>query len=240
MRNKLVSIFVSIVLVLSFAIAVASGQPWAVMKVGTIQGDSTLAGYEGWCDILSYNISVQNAGWNIQGDPLPASLSDMYITKSIDRASPLLFGAVLTGQRFNDERLVDAQVHLLKVGLGGQLEPAVKWLFEDVVVSAYNTAYEGGQALELVALDYGEITYEYFPTADGVPGPPISFTYDRSVGEIAWLGSDFSNFQLVTQFQAEGVPEPAALVLAGIGLAALAGRRCAQRRARGAGLLFTK
>lgn len=192
----------------------SSGQPWGVMKVDTMVGDSSIDGYQGWSDILSYSISVQNGGWNIWGDPLPPSLSDMYITKQLDGTSPMLFGAVLTQEHFNDPRVYDAQIHVVTLGAGGQPVATVKWLFNDVVVSAYNTVYEGAMPLELVALDYGEITYTYIPIApDGTQGPPVSFTYNRHVGELTWSGDIANGFQFVTQFQTTSVPEPATLLL---------------------------
>jgi type VI protein secretion system component Hcp len=202
------------VVVVLFLTVPAVGQPWGVMKVGTMVGNSTIDGYAGWCDILSYSLSVQNGGWNIYGDPLPASLSDMFVTKQLDIASPLLFGAVLTQQHFNDEWVFDAQIHVLATGLEGVPQAYVKWLFNDVVVSGYNTVYEGSLPLELVAIDYGEITYEYYPTnPDGSPGSPVSFTYDRHVGAMTWSGDMVNGFQLVTQFQSVNVPEPGALLL---------------------------
>jgi type VI secretion system secreted protein Hcp len=210
---KLCSVcLVGVSVVLSLTVP-AGGQTWAVMKVGTMEGNSTISGYGGWCDILSYSLSVQNGGWNIYGDPLPPSLSDMFITKQLDSASPLLFGAVLTQQHFNDSRVFDAQIHLLAPN-GEVLQPYVKWLFNDVVVSAYNTVYEGAMPLELVAIDYGEITYMYYPTnPDGSLGAPVSFTYDRSVGAMTWSGDMVNGFELVTSFQTESVPEPAAMLL---------------------------
>ena len=236
MTHKLVPISVSIVLVLLFAIASASGQLQAVMKVGQFQGESPPGGYYvGWSDILSFNISVQNSGWSIHGDPLPASLSDMYVTKYVDTASPLLFGAVLTGQRFNDERAIDAQIHVFRI-VNQVVIPDVKWLFEDVVVSSYNTVFDGGPAAELIALDYGMVTYEYYQYDEfGNLVSMTSFAYDRRAQVFNWVSSgNLADFELVTQFQSEPSPEPAALVLAGIGLAALVGWRGVRRRVQGA------
>lgn len=214
----------------------ATGQTWGVMKIGSLEGSSSLAGYEGWSDILSYNIGVQNGGWDLGRDPLPATLSDMYITKRLDKSSPLLFGAVLTGQHFNDGRMIDARVYLLRES-GGPFEAFVKWDFEDVFVSAYNTAFEGSTPLELVAIDYGEVTYTYY-ASDG-PGGPISFHYDRRTGEFSAAGDNGNDFQLITQFQSQIIPEPAAITMAAcawwgvVAIAAGTGRRGCRYREQG-------
>jgi type VI protein secretion system component Hcp len=230
MPHRYTAWLTSVVIGLLIVAAPTHGQFQAVMKVDGMLGESQIDGYAQWSDILSYNISVQNGGWNPSGDPVPASLSDMYVTKYVDSASPLLFGAVLTGQRFNDPRAIDAQIHLLR-SVNESFVPVVKWLFNDVVVSSYNTVYDGPAPAELVALDYGEVTYQYYPlNPDGTLGPVVSFTYNRSLGSLAWLGDTLGEFRLIAQYASEGVPEPTALVLAGIGWVVLGAWGEARRR----------
>jgi len=209
-----------------------SGALQAFLRVGDIEGDATAAGHEEWSEILSYDFSVQNVGWTPGGGDLLPSFSDMYITKSVDRASPYLLGANVLGQHFDTARIDVA------ITDGATFTNKIEWLFQDAVVSAYNTVYSGGggsgDTLELVAIDFRTITYKYYRPGERVE--PIGFTYDRLYDIFNWIGPAPTGFQLISHFEADPSPEPTAVTLATIGLALLAfwssGRRARSGTAR--------
>ena len=202
------------------------------MKVGTIEGEAQIVEYSGWSYIQDYNLSLQNDGWSLEGGPSSTpTLSNMMVVKSIDTASPLLFGAVLTGEHFNNSRGPDARIVVL-TDFNGMKRPYVRWVFEDVVVSSYNTARSGDNILEMVALDYRWITYEYYPFAeDGMPLSPIGFTWDRATNTPAAFGEGgWSQFQFVSEYHETPTPEPTTLAVLTSGLTVLIGRRLIRRR----------
>ncbi len=210
---RVTGLFVAMALVAS----PAAGGLLGFLQVGSIEGDATMAGHEEWSTILSYNISVQNAGWRPDGgDTIPA-FSDMYVTKSLDRGSPYYFGAAVVGMQFDEAKLdivnADQPSHLY-----------VQWLFEDAVISAYNTVFDAGQSLELLAIDFRRVTYKYTPADE--TGRATGFMYDRYTNAFNWIGAPPANFVLLAQFTEASAPEPAGMVLAAIGaIAALCVRR---------------
>jgi type VI protein secretion system component Hcp len=177
------------------------------LQVGDIVGDSTIVGHEGWSDILSYSISVQNAGWLPGGGASPASISDMFVTKKLDRGSPYYFGSVFAGAPYETARIEVVQD-------SQPTDDYVQWLFEDAVISAYNTAFDSTsqQPLELLAIDFRQLTYKY--TWQGEREPiTAGFIYDRSINALTWFDeAPTAGFALVTQFAATA-PEPASGML---------------------------
>jgi MYXO-CTERM domain-containing protein len=101
--------------------------------------------------------------------------------------------------------------------------PYVQWMFEDAAVSAYNTVFDAGQSLELLAIDFRRITYQYTPGDEFAR--TTGFRYDRYTNTFEWIGAPPANFVLLTQFTEASTPEPAGVVLAAIGAAAAFGRR---------------
>ncbi len=221
MRHPFMILLANVVLLLLLATTTASGQSLqALMKVGDFEGESIIQGYQGWSDILSYNISVQNHGWTPDEPEAPASLSPMYVQKHVDLSSPALFQAALTQERIHvdgDPDPPDAQIHVVG-DFGAGIAPHITWLFEDVVIGSYNTEFDSGAALELVALDYGKITYEYYLyNAMGNLDGYAWAEYDRRPEPATLVfGGDLAGFEFVTQFQSQPTPEPATVVLAGI------------------------
>jgi hypothetical protein len=134
---------------------------------------------------------------------------------------------------------------------GGETPAAyVKWEFEDVVVSLYNTShYEGGLApMEVIALDYRKVTYNYRrQRPDGTFDAWLWYWWDRDLqaggGNLTIPGGGAAGFEFVTSYHYEpdGIPEPAtvALVVGALAVAAACGwrsrgsRQAAQRPERG-------
>ena len=66
---------------------------------GAIEGSSTSSGHENWIDVLSYSHSIVQVFDSSTGLPTGKRQHKPFvITKEIDKSSPLLFGALATGQ----------------------------------------------------------------------------------------------------------------------------------------------
>lgn len=202
-RRSAVLLASNLCLLLILGNPAAEGALKAYLKVGEISGDSSDEIHYQWSEILSYDISVQNTGWppGAHGTSAP-TFSDMYVTKLSDSASPYYLKGVWLGQQFEEARLEVADPTT------GYL--SVAWLFQDVILSAYNTVFDE-QLLELVAIDFGRVRYSYYP--DPMSGA-IEFDFDRNTNapwDTAVLAAD--GFQFVTHFEATPTPEPTTLLL---------------------------
>lgn len=226
MKSKCLVIAVSIALTAMFGTGSALGALDAYLKVAGIDGESNQAMFVGWSDLLGYNISVQNDGWSSSGGGGAgrATFSPMFVQKYVDKASPKLFGAVLTGTHF-PTATIDVR------HAGTTSTRFALWEFEDVVISAYSTGQFTEAAVESLALDYRRIRYTYWPQQpDGSAGTPVVFGYDRQTNTTWLSGGSLADFELITHFTAAAIPEPSALALLGCGLSALV--LCRRRRYR--------
>jgi type VI protein secretion system component Hcp len=210
-----------------FAFLIASGNSAlaleAFLKVSTIDGESTRAGFENYSDILSYNIGIQGASWCSSASCAnPRTFTPMTIQKYLDKASPRFFGGVLTGTRY-----ATAQIDIRRGSAGTSSPKLALWEFQDAVFSSYSTGGNGQAAIEALSIDFRRITYTYWPLlAGGTNGTPVSFTWDRQSGTSTGSGS-FTDLEFVTNFTATVAPEPSAfaLLVSGAALSALSRRR---------------
>lgn len=209
--HALIALFVFLL-----AAAPAAGALKAYLMVGDIEGDVTEGDYYGWSELLTYDISVQGSGWPAgHGTTLP-SFSNMYVTKLTDRASPHFWKGVWSGEVFGA-----ATIDVIDSATSQRY---VQWLFQEVYLTAYSTVFDE-QLAELVAIDFGKITYEYTPPGEG----SISFIYNRETGMEALNGTMSSDFVLLTTFEATPAPEPTSALLAGIAALAWTVSRRARR-----------
>jgi type VI secretion system secreted protein Hcp len=82
---------------------------------GSIEGESTDAGHEGWIEILGFDHSVTITR-DPNGQPKPGKLhhQPLKVTKYIDKASPSLLEAWINSEEFNTFRL-----EFMRLGGGG-------------------------------------------------------------------------------------------------------------------------
>lgn len=127
---------------------------------GAIKGESVEKGHEDWITI---------SGFVIDGAK-PANLPGFFgLTKSLDRASPLLVDAVTRGTKYPTASLdfgyTDASPYF-RVGL------------ENVIILSDRVSSSGDRPLETISLGFEKITYTYIAS----PGGPISASVDYKSG----------------------------------------------------------
>ncbi len=148
------------------------------LKINGITGDSVATGYEDQIDCDSWQWGAsQAANMHVAtgGAAGGSSVSDMAVTKSMDKASPNLMKYCCEGKHI-DEVLMTCT----KSG-GGQ----VKWLeitMKRVIISSVSFGgQEGSQGHESVSLNFGEYMMKFYPqTDDGSEGASIDAGYDIS------------------------------------------------------------
>jgi type VI secretion system secreted protein Hcp len=132
------------------------------LKLDKIDGESTTKGFEKQIEVLSWQVGVtQTASAHFaEGSGTgKCDISDLTITKYVDRSSPLLFHHSTSGKH-----IATGQLTLKKAG-GDESVVYMTIDMEDVIVSAYNV---GGtpsddRIVETVTLNFGKVHVSYKP-----------------------------------------------------------------------------
>ena len=136
------------------------------IKLETIDGDSLDEGHAGEIELLSAshgssrNIGSYSSGGSATQEP--PHLQDFVFTKTVDKASPKIQGALWNGTNIATAKLtIDKQD-----GQGGKVG-YVTYEFEKVHISSYSVGAStgGGAPLETVSFAFAKITYLYSPTS---------------------------------------------------------------------------
>ncbi|HET9958655.1 MAG TPA: type VI secretion system tube protein Hcp [Polyangiaceae bacterium] len=132
------------------------------LKLAGIDGESATKGYEKQLEVLSWQVGVtQTASAHFaEGSGTgKCDISDLTITKYVDKSSPILFGHSASGKH-----IASGQLTLKKAG-GDESVIYMTIDMEDVIVSAYNV---GGtpsddRIVETVTLNFGKVHMAYKP-----------------------------------------------------------------------------
>jgi type VI secretion system secreted protein Hcp len=144
------------------------------LKIDGVDGESTARGFEGWIEIESFywgatQTAVVGGGGGGAGKVV---VSDFTLVKRVDKASPRLFQACVTG--------LHASSAVLAAKRGDTNATYLKYQLTDVLVSSFRDAGTAGEPpLEEISLNFTRIEFSYAPTLpSGQLGQPITATYD--------------------------------------------------------------
>lgn len=153
-------------------------------RIGTIKGESQDARHRDEIDVLGWHWGVFQSG---AGGPAGAGggsgkpvFRELVLTHHIDRSTPLLLKACVTGQHVKD-----ATVTVRRPGSGQQEYLVIT--FGDVLVSGVSTSVaEDGSTQETVELFFGRVDLEYRPQKpNGSLGTGVGFGYDLRTGKVS-------------------------------------------------------
>jgi type VI secretion system secreted protein Hcp len=137
-----------------------------VIKIGSIQGESTVVGHEHEIDVLAWSWGISGSTTpKRSGDVRSCSIQDFSFTKYIDTATGPLLVAAVTGA------IVDPVV--LRVVSGGP-GTNLTLTFTNATVSSVSTGGSGGEdrLTENVTLHFTSLSGTYTPAG----GSPVNFT----------------------------------------------------------------
>ncbi|MFI4989138.1 MAG: Hcp family type VI secretion system effector [Alphaproteobacteria bacterium] len=149
------------------------------MKYDGIDGDTTEEGHKDWIALesaalgTSRNISTPtgHAARRESGAPV---VSEVVISKTMDKGSQKLFAASLSGE----SKLV--KLDFVRTGDPGEIYLTLT--LTNVLVSSFNVNSSGGEhshAMESISLNFTKIEYAYTPySSDHKAGTPQRYTYD--------------------------------------------------------------
>lgn len=142
-----------------------------------IDGESTDSEYEGAINVLSFSWGVTQSGtthMGTGGGSGKCDVQDLSITKYIDKASPTLMLAVMTGKHFKEATLMVRKA-------GETPLTYVKILMESLIITSVSTGGSGGEdrLTENITLNFGKVSFVYVPQlAEGTGDAEIEIIYN--------------------------------------------------------------
>ena len=153
------------------------------MNFPNIQGDTITKGFENQIQLDSFQWGVGRAissppGSGIREAGAP-SISEITVTKLMDKASPLLLQSSLVGQAVGP-----VTITFVKDSGTGPIRYA-QYTLENVLISGYSVSSGGDNPSESLSLSFTKIAFMFTPTnPDGTPGTPVQTTYDITLGKV--------------------------------------------------------
>jgi type VI secretion system secreted protein Hcp len=131
----------------------AGGRPVAELGLDLGGSQQSLA-------VLSWSFGASQGGAQASGGgggAGKANVHEIQVTKTVDKASPLLFKACASGQHIPKVTLT-----LRKAGKGQQ--EYLKITMKDVLISSYQQSNSGGERpVESLSLNFTKVEYQYTP-----------------------------------------------------------------------------
>jgi len=157
------------------------------LDLGEIEGEATDEFHDGEIDIEGFAWGLSNSGRPARGkggSAGKANFQDISFFKFADAASPPLFLACATGQRFEDATFTVRYEAESPAAAPPRAEDEFLVItLEDVLVSSVahqaSTQGEEGTLVESITLNFAKITIDYTPLGlDGQPGETITVSYN--------------------------------------------------------------
>src|SRR5690348_8466213 len=136
-----------------FATAASAASVDYFLKIDGIQGESVDDQHKGEIDVMSYSLGASH---DATAKKKGACLSDIVITKRLDKASPILFANAVSGMV-----VPSATLTARKAG-EGQKDFLVITLKEVIITSVQNGG-GGDVPTESVSFSYGSLNLQYKP-----------------------------------------------------------------------------
>lgn len=149
------------------------------LKLAGVAGESQDKKHPDEIDVLAWSWGMSQSGTMHTlggGGAGKVTVSDLSITKYVDKSSPVLMQYCSGGEQFKEG--------LLTVRKAGGKEPLeyLKIKMTEVIVTSYSTGGSGGQDMltENVSLNFAEVDVEYQPQKqDGSKlGGPVKYGWD--------------------------------------------------------------
>ena len=149
-----------------------------LLELDGIKGESSDQKHKGTIEIESFSWGASNSGSFSSGGGGGAgkvSMQDMHFTTKVNKASPLLFKRVATGQHIKKATLFVRKS-------GSQQGDYYVIKLEDILVSSYKTGpSESSDAVptDQFSLNFAKVELSYKPElSNGALGAPVTATYD--------------------------------------------------------------
>jgi type VI secretion system secreted protein Hcp len=142
-----------------------------------IEGNVTAKGYEKWIELSSFQFGSGRGistptGRAANREASAPSVSEVVVTKTMDKASPLLFEEGLVG-------MTGKVVKIVITRTGKEMEQLCTYKFEDTLISSYSVSSGGDAPSESLALNFVKFEYKYKGSdAAGAAAGAMTVAYD--------------------------------------------------------------
>ena len=159
------------------------------MKYGDkITGEVTETGHDGWlaCDSASFNVNrsttVEVGSGQEKRHRDQPTVSDMQISRTYDKSSPLLFNEAVVGKPQK------VQIDFLEPADGADASPNVylTYYLRNCLISSYSVGGGGGGATESLALNFTAINIEYTAYDEKDEPKPSKGAFDLVTAKQTW------------------------------------------------------
>jgi type VI secretion system secreted protein Hcp len=147
------------------------------LKITGIEGESQDFQHKGEIDILSWSWGEASSASAAHGGAGKVSMQDFHFTAKTSKASPKLFAAVASGQRFSSAVLTARST--------GEFEQEfLKWTMTQLLVSSYqtagNAANDTDRPTDDFSLNFRKISVEFRSLrSDGTLADPVGEEFDQ-------------------------------------------------------------
>jgi type VI secretion system secreted protein Hcp len=154
------------------------------LKLDGIQGSSKDARHAGEIVVESVAFGLANTGsasFGGGGGAGKVQFTDISFTKKLDKSSPDVMNACMTGSHIKSATLTCRKA-------GGKQEDFYKVTLSDVLVSSYSLSSGGDLPTESISLNFTKVDWEYLvqrPDGSFVPGSKGSFDVKLNKGSVA-------------------------------------------------------
>lgn len=157
------------------------------MKFGSINGEVTLKGYEGDIQLNSFQWGVSRTIGSATGgsgdrEAGAPSVSEITITKSMDKTSPLLLQQALAGPATPEVDIFFVESASRSLEKPGQPVTYAEYVLSDVLVSSYKVSSGGDRPTESITLNFTKVKFNYVPTGSTTP---ISVQWNLATAQAA-------------------------------------------------------
>ncbi len=128
------------------------------MKIADIKGESTDNEHKDWIDVLSMSSPDSSTSTSTTGKRQHKPIT---ITKAVDKASPMLQSASISGKVFPK-----VEIHVSASSYGGSRATYLKYELKNVMITSYQT---GGSAAGDVPMEDFSLNYESIKTLEDKP-----------------------------------------------------------------------
>ena len=155
------------------------------LKLGDIKGEVTAEGFKDQIECFSMQFGIGRAihtpvGAVTNREASAPSISEVTITKNLDKASILLFTESVVGKK---EKALKAEITITKTG-GDSLEKIAVYTLHNTMISGYSVSTGGDRPTESLSLNFTKIEIEVTDeTATGDAGSPVRASYDLATAK---------------------------------------------------------